>query len=204
MEFMSKFSAISACLVAGILCLASQAKADVVESVTMDFQSGAIFTGTVSFTNDFSSITDVNGTLTGYQYPTVGYVGTGADVIDSVFALNANYSSGAPIYGNFLQDGPSDGTASFNLILFTYDYANAPTLVFADPSAGYLGLGNSVNGLDPLVSGSIGAVPELSTWIMLLIGFVGLGMYHRTRKVTVPASTSARPSKHELLAVGVS
>jgi hypothetical protein len=180
-------------LVVGLFCFADRAKADVVESVNMTFQSGATFSGSVSFTNDFSSITDVSGTLTGYQYPTVGYVGTGSDVIDSVFALNTNYSSGPPIYGNFLQDGPSDGSAPFNFILFTYDYTNAPTLVLADPSAGYLGLGNSVNGLDPFVSGSIGAVPELSTWIMLLIGFVGLGMNRRTRKLrfATRSSTSA-------------
>jgi hypothetical protein len=104
--------------------------------------------------------------------------------------LNTNYGSGPSIYGNFLFDG-----SGFNFIQFTYDYSNAPTLIFADPSAGDFGTGNYIDYSDPLLSGhigAVGAVPELSTWIMLLIGFVGLGIYSRTRKVfvlTVSAAT---------------
>jgi hypothetical protein len=176
---MRAISAVLTFLFVGILCLTGQAKADVVESVTMNFQSGAQFSGSVSFADDLSSITGVNGNLTGYQYGTTGYVGTGSDVIDAVYALNTNYSSGPPIYGNFLLDGPSDGSSSYNFIQFTYDYTNAPTLVFADPSSGIFGTGNYINYQDAFVSGSIGAVPESTTWIMLLIGFAGLGLYAR-------------------------
>src|ERR1700733_12883077 len=120
------------------------AHADVVEVATMTFQSGAQFTGSVSFANDYSSITGVNGVLTGYQYGSDGYVGSGSDVIDAVLALNTNYSTGAPIYGNFLLDGPSDGSNAFNFIQFTYNYANAPNLIFADPSSGIFGTGKLI------------------------------------------------------------
>jgi hypothetical protein len=42
------------------------AKADQVEDVNLTFQSGATFVGTVDFTNDYSQITGVSGTLTDY------------------------------------------------------------------------------------------------------------------------------------------
>jgi hypothetical protein len=193
-KVMRKISALLVFLVISVLCITGQAEADVVESVTMNFQSGAEFSGSVSFATDYSSITSVSGTLTGYQYGTAGYVGTGSDTIDAVLALNTNYSSGPPIYGNFLLDGPSDGSNGFNFIQFTYDYSNAPILIFADSGAGIFGTGNYIDYQDPLVSGQIGAVgavPELSTWFMLLIGFAGLGLYARSRKLASPAAFSA-------------
>ena len=128
---------------------------------------------------------------TGYQYGTTRYVGTGSDVIDAVFSLNTNYSTGPSIYGTFLLDGPSDGSNAFHFVQLTYDYTNAPALVFADASAGIFDTGNYVDYQDPLVSGSIGAVPELSTWIMLLIGFVGLGLYTQFRKIAIPVRPAA-------------
>jgi hypothetical protein len=85
--------------------------------------------------------------LAGYQYGTTGYVGTGSDVINAVFSLNSSYtdpSAGLNVYGNFLLDGPSDGSSYFNFIQFTCDYSNAPALVFADPSFGLSGTGTTL------------------------------------------------------------
>jgi hypothetical protein len=52
----------------------------------------------------------------------------------AVPALNTNYSTGPPIYGNFLLDGPSDGSNAFNFIQFTYDYSNAPAKSGQNPN----------------------------------------------------------------------
>jgi hypothetical protein len=154
------------------------ANASVVESVVMNFESGAHFTGAVTFTDDFSSDTAVNGVLSGYTPTSTGYVGTGSDPITTVLIPATNYASGGPnIFGNWLADG--DLTTVQHAILFTYDYTNAPTLVFADASAGFLGVGNSIDYQDPIISGSISpinvaAVPEPSSWLLLLLGLAGV------------------------------
>jgi hypothetical protein len=172
----------------------STARASVVESVTMSFESGASFTGTVTFTDDFSSYTDVSGTLFGYTASSAGYVGAGSDPISWVLFPSTNYASGSPnIFGNFLADGTAGDVSTVNhAILLTYDYTNAPTLTFAAASDGFLGVGNSVDYSDPMVSGSIqplavAAVPEMSTWILLLVGFVGLALLPSVRKATSTA-----------------
>jgi len=51
------------------------AKADVVNNVNMTFASGASFAGTVSFSDDFTQVTGVSGTLFGYSPSIFGYVG---------------------------------------------------------------------------------------------------------------------------------
>ncbi len=146
---------------AGPLAVAPAAQASVIDLVTMTFQSGATFTGTVTFANDYSSVLAVTGTLTGYQFGSYGNVGGGAtDSINWVWADGQNYSTGAGNYSTFLMDGPGSGYANTdsysNWIQLSYNYNTAPALSFTSGVSVY-GTDNYLDYNDPLVSGSIGA-----------------------------------------------
>src|SRR5438552_4583817 len=75
-------------LTAAVLCsalAAPVAQASVTESLSLSFASGATFSGTATFVNDFSYYTGVSGTLTGYQAGTSGFVGSGSDSFNWVW-----------------------------------------------------------------------------------------------------------------------
>lgn len=118
------------------------ARASTVDTVTMNFASGATFAGTVTFTDDFSSYTAVSGVLTGYTQTSSGYIGTGSDQISWVLYPSTNYASGGPnVFGNWLADGSSGDYTSVNhAIQFTYNYSNGSALTFAAAVDGFLGL----------------------------------------------------------------
>jgi hypothetical protein len=176
---------------AGSMLVGGAAQA-AVEEVNMTFQSGATFSGEVTFASDYSYVTAVSGTLTGYQYGTTGYVGSGSDSINWVWGNGANFSSGAGNYSTFLMDGPGSGYVSTggysNWIQLSYNYSAAPVLTFTS-SASYGGTDNFVDYNDPLAHGSISGVPETSTWVMMLAGFAVLGFVgHRRSKAASVAA----------------
>ena len=166
----------AALLASSVIC--SAASASVVEAVNMTFQSGATFSGDVTFANDFSSYNAVTGTLSGGPY--------GTDSINWVWDAN-NYSTGPNNFSNFLMDGSGANEVGSwsNFIQFAYNYSGAPTLSFTS-GVSYGSFDNYVNYNDPLVSGSISsisAVPEPSTWAMMILGFAGIGfMAYRRRQ----------------------
>jgi hypothetical protein len=157
-----------------------------VQQVDLTFKSGATFTGEVTFASDYSSVTAVTGTLTGYQYGTSGFVGSGSVSINWVQFPGFNYSTGAGNFSTFLLDGPE--SEEFNWIQFAYNYSAAPVLTFTS-GASFLGFDNYVNYTDAPVQFSITPVPETSTWLMMLAGFAGLGFlgYCRNKGATVAA-----------------
>ena len=159
-----------------VMAFMGAAQASITENVTMNFQSGGVFSGTVTFADDFSSYSGVNGTLTG-----------GSNNYNSAITWvwdSSNRSSGSNNYSNWLMDGTSQ--SSYNhFIQFAYNYGAAPTLVFTSGvSTG--NTDNFVNYNDAFVSGSIGqqvaAVPEPETYAMLMAGLGLIGGIARRRK----------------------
>jgi hypothetical protein len=65
---------------------APPAKADSVYNLDLTFKNGAIFTGTVTFNSGFTSVTSIDGVLTGYELGTLGFTNnlTDTDTIDVV------------------------------------------------------------------------------------------------------------------------
>ena len=158
------------------------ANAAIIVPLVMNFQSGATFTGSVTLANDYSYALDVTGLLSGGPY--------GSVPITWVWSNGRNFSSGAYNYSTFLMDGPSPGgyvSAPYNyFIQFAYNYSAAPTLTYTTGvSSG--GTDNYINYVDPLVSGSIGAVPEPQAWVMLIAGFGLVGAAARRRRTAVAA-----------------
>jgi hypothetical protein len=154
-----------------MFCLALTGWAGVVLQVDSQYESGATFSGLVTFTNDFSNVLAVDGWLVGDLY--------GNDHVNWIWDPSTNYASGygSQYGGNFLMDN-----AYF--ITFTWDFSGAPTsLVFATPADDPLSAigGNNISYGDRLVSGHIGAVPEPATIGLLGAGLLGLLFFRRRR-----------------------
>ncbi len=149
--------------------------------ITAQYQSGATFVGTLWFDDIAGVATDVVGTLTGYQEGQNFYSGTGSSFINWIWAGGSDFAAG-PAYGTFLMSGNEPGYAAF--IPFTFLPPSAGGPVFSNAS-----YGNSVIYNDPIVSGSITAVPEPASWAMMIVGFglVGLGS-RRSRATTTVLS----------------
>jgi hypothetical protein len=165
-------------LVVGLLIVAlvCPANASVNQTVNMTFQSGATFSGQVTFADDYSLVQGVTGILSGYQYGIGGYQGAGSDSIGWVWLNGANFSTGTDNYSTFLMDGNDSDFSHW--IQFAYNYSGAPTLEFTSGVSVY-STDNYVDYVDPMVSGSIGAgtVPEPSTLIVWsLLGAASIGL----------------------------
>lgn len=169
---------------------ASAAQATQTLNVTMQFQSGASFVGTVDFTDDFSSYTDVAGTLFGYEGGY--YTGTGSTAFTWVWD-NVNWSSGVDNFSNWLMDGTPGGSDYNTAIQLAYNYSDPNNLTFTN-GVSWGGFDNYISYVDPMVEGSFGqsqAVPEPSTWAMMLFGFFGLGLAIRRHRAQRPVASFA-------------
>jgi len=157
-----------------LLLSALNAQASIISSVNMNFQSGAQFTGNITFADGYTSVLAVDGTLTGYQFGSNGYIGSGSDHINWIWSNGYDFAPEANIYSTFLMDGVLNASYT-NFISFTYDINNLSFVA----NAGY---GNKVDYTDAMVSGSIGAVPEPEILSLFGLGLLGI-MFARKRNI---------------------
>lgn len=158
--------------IAAGLAFAGAAQADVNANVNMTFASGGTFAGVVTFADDYSSYHAVTGTLLG---------GTNSynSAISWVWTVGTNWSTGTNNFSSWLMDGSYGGGYS-HYIQFAYNYTNAPVLAFTS-GVSLRGFDNYINYTDPMVSGSIGAVPEPETYALMLAGLGLMGAVARRR-----------------------
>jgi opacity protein-like surface antigen len=151
----------AAALTAGV------AHADVTETIDLTYSSGATFDGTIVCTDDFSSVTTVNGILTGYDPSFQGFQGLGvSDPITAVSPLNFNLDPNP-----FFLQLPDSGGQNWVDIGYSFN-SSGITLTTAY---------NDVNYVDQLVSASLAPhpVPEPGTLTLLVLGLLGLAVIRR-------------------------
>lgn len=143
----------------------------------MQFESGASFSGNLTFSDDLSQLTGVSGSLKGYDFSLNGPSSGSSDAISWIWEPGYNFADSPSTFGTYLMDGSASGFNNF--IALTYGFAGAPNLQFVTS-----GIGNAVNGTDYMVSGNISPVPlpaALPLFGTAIVGLVGAGA--RKRKV---------------------
>jgi hypothetical protein len=174
----------SAVFGAALIGTVHDAGAVVVRQADLAFASGAIFSGEISFSDDFTLVTAVSGSLSGYQDGTSGYTGVGSTAIDWVWLNGLDFNPSPTKVATFLMNG--DNVTNYtNWITFAYDLAAAPALLLAPGGLNY-GFVINVNYKDILVRGSLtppdlSEVPIPSSLLLLMTGLVGIASLGRMR-----------------------
>jgi hypothetical protein len=169
---MNKLRAAAAML--ALSFLASTAHADVVTTLHLEFESGAVFDGTVTFNDGYAGMLDASGTLNGGPWGTKAInwtwlAGTGG--------ANPQDMDGNPgTYEDWLMDGMStlDDTIYIGLS-WAYPVAGAVPTIVAAPDI----LFHGINIEDRIVDGQFGAVPEPAMLSLLGLGMAGLAASRR-------------------------
>ena len=168
------------------------------QSVSLSFNSSAATTTGLSFILDgYLSLDGQN-----FYQDNFSITLNGAQIFLGTFNLGGGSDSGSQAnissnpFGATLSNPTNNGTGiSFNGGKETFSFAALPlnigsnTLTFTYTSldanhAGFQGLGDEGWGLEPVnVSAvSVSAVPEPSTWAMMILGFAGIGFIAYRRR----------------------
>jgi MYXO-CTERM domain-containing protein len=199
-SWVSRFAPISA-VAALALIAASDAKADVVETFNLSGNFSSFFgplvpfIGTIDldFSNDFTVETLTSAEISVQGRPDVFNQNVSLSVVTSIGIIGASNSAGDML--ELLFAAPQSGTlAGFNAGYFSFG-----DVVFSGVSGVLLGATGEVTRdlSDPVIldppppititdppdpDPSAAAVPELSTWAMMLVGLAGLGLAAKRRR----------------------
>ncbi len=170
-------------VVAGGLMLGLTGNADamVIRAADFDFESGAEFIGDIFFTDDYSAVVAVSGVLSGYQDGINGYTGVGSTLINWVWLGGLDFNPSPNQVATFLMNGTEVPESYSNWISFAYDLSSAPDILLAPGGAGF-GFSINVDYTDPLVSGSLSAVPLPASILLLMGGIAGMAALGRSRR----------------------
>jgi hypothetical protein len=179
----------------GFVALSSSAKAELVIDIT---QQGSNVVATGTGTVDTSDLTHVatgagtaavfgsSGTLVINSGNFVAYTVSGPTSFGSVGGADASSSSGSVfgLFGSFQQMILPTGYISGSFISGT-DQFNNTTIAGLDLTPGTytytFGTGQDADSVVVNI-GNVSAVPEPSTWAMLILGFMGIGFMAYRRK----------------------
>ena len=144
------------------------------------YASGATFSGDLTFSDGFSMLTGVNGTLSGGSY--------GTDTIGWTWWVGQGFSSPQDDDGNpatnedWLMDGSAPNIYShFIGLSWSAPGGNFQLTLSPNTNVYYAG----VNAFDAAVSASVSTVPESTNAAMLVAGLGLLGAMARRRKSRV-------------------
>jgi hypothetical protein len=161
-------------LAVGLCGMAIGVNAGINMHLVETFESGAVFSGNVTFTDSGDNLTAVDGYLTGDRY--------GSQHMTWIWNPSINWAGGYPYGGNFLANGTSPSDYTY-FICITWDYSAAPVLTLTGNAL--IGYGNNVDRGDDLsVSAQLFApVPEPSTYLAGLGALTMMGLFGwRNRK----------------------
>lgn len=174
-----------AALTAAALATASLAHADVIENATLVYAgdgSSATFVGTIDFSNDFTTVNAVNGTLTGTDFA------VSPDAISQAFPVDLTVSGTNTYYFTDSLASVGNPFDAPNVIAFDYDYTATGVSIDAglnNNNTNYLQIGDAgAYPYDYLTSGTLTptSVPEPATLSLLGLGMLGAAAARRRRR----------------------